>query len=130
MDQATPQFNPADKTILVVEDEPSGRNLLAAALKRSGYSYLLCSDGQEAVEEFRQQTDRIDLVLMDLNMPRMNGNEAFNAMIQIDPEVRVIIMTGFREADQIQDLLQRGVRSILHKPFRLTELADSIRDHL
>ena len=57
MDQPTSPFNPADKTILVVEDEPSGRNLLAAALKRSGYCYLLCANGQEAVETFRQQQE-------------------------------------------------------------------------
>ncbi len=130
MGQPASPFNPAEKTILVVEDEPSGRNLLAAALKRSGYQFVLCGDGQEAVEHFREQADAIDLVLMDLNMPRMNGNEAFEIMHEIDPKVRVIIMTGFREAEYIQALLQRGVRSILYKPFRLAELTDTLRDHL
>jgi CheY-like chemotaxis protein len=64
MDQSTSPFNPAEKNILVVEDEPSGRSLLAAALKRAGYQFVLCMDGQEAVEQFREQAHAIDLVLM------------------------------------------------------------------
>ncbi|MBT3278513.1 MAG: response regulator [Phycisphaerales bacterium] len=130
MEQPTIQSEQQTPTILVVEDESAGRNLLAAALKRFGMGSILCADGQEAVDCFREQQAAISLVLMDLNMPRMGGSEAFEQMVAMDPDVRVIIMTGFREADEIQGLLQCGVQSILYKPFHLNELKTTLQKHL
>ena len=114
-------------TILVVDDEKTIRNLARRILERSGYSALAAHDGEHAVELFRVHRDQIALVLLDLTMPRMDGERALREVRSIDPDVPVILMSGFNEQDLAERFAGRGLAGFLQKPFRARQLLDFVR---
>jgi PAS domain S-box-containing protein len=83
------------ETILVVEDSEHIRDLLRELLSECGYRVIEAADGEEGVERFREKCDEVDLVLMDVIMPRKNGKEAFDEIRAIDPEVKTLFMSGY-----------------------------------
>ena len=87
-------------------------------LQRCGYSVLTAKNGQEAVDLFREFHDRVALVLLDMTMPVMSGEEAFQRLQAIAPEVKVILSSGFNEVEAIQRFLDRGLTGFLQKPTR------------
>jgi signal transduction histidine kinase/ActR/RegA family two-component response regulator len=122
---------PAEKgngrgTFLVVDDEELVRSLVKTRLEREGFKVLLAHDGEAGVRIFREHADRIVGVLMDLRMPRMNGEEAFREMRRIRPDVRVILATGCDAKDADLHLRDEGVKGILRKPFRLDRLMEEV----
>lgn len=109
-----------DGTVLLVEDEPSVREVVAEMLAQTGAKVLQAEDGAEAVEMFRAHGATIDVVLMDLAMPRMNGFEAMQIMREISPDVRVILSTG--NADEAEEIQDDWNVPVLPKPYRSDEL--------
>ena len=107
--------------VLVVDDEPTIRESLQHALESFGMSVVLASDGQEALDLFSREPD-FDLVLMDLTMPRLDGREAFLAMREIRPEVRVILSSGYSEQESVQELLGKDLAGFIQKPYQLRDL--------
>ena len=114
--------------IMVVEDEPVVRRVLARLVEELGHSATTCADGLEAVERFRQLGSDIDLVILDLVMPKQNGRETFHALREMDPSVRVLISSGFTAEGGAQELLDEGAAGFLQKPFDLEQLSDAIHD--
>ena len=114
------------ETLLVVEDEEAIRNSLATHLSRYGYNILFSVDGADGLEVFRRERDKISLILLDLSMPRMSGYEFLPIVRSIDPEVKVILVTGH----SIDDLQSVNVRAIVQNSYRLASLALSIREVL
>jgi CheY-like chemotaxis protein len=106
--------------ILVIEDNHALRNLVCTYLTRIGYDILTASNGLEGVDMFRSCPDLIDLVLTDLRMPVMTGNEAVHQIWKTRPDAKVICMTGSSE-----DLRLKGI-PVLEKPFSLKELGYAI----
>jgi two-component system, cell cycle sensor histidine kinase and response regulator CckA len=120
------QTRTSGETILVVDDEAFIRDIARTALQTCGYRVLLAADGLEAVEVFRREHEQIRLVVLDLVMPRMSGGEALVEMLAIDPEVRVLISTGF--ADQPFEPPQRDrIVGLMRKPYRPSELVQTVR---
>ena len=117
-------------TILVVDDEKSLRKILANALTKLGYTVMTCRDGVEAVHYFMQHHAEIDLIILDLIMPRMAGKEAFREMKKIDPDVRVLICSGFSKEQDGETLLQEGARAFLQKPVHIAELSKHVAKHI
>jgi CheY-like chemotaxis protein len=76
----------------------------------------------EALQLFRETKPRVDLVLMDLTMPRMDGREAFEAMHDLDPSVPVVLSSGFTERDSLQTLSGEGPAAFMQKPYQIKEL--------
>ena len=109
-----------DGTVLLVEDEPSVREVVAEMLAQTGAKVLQAQDGVEAVEMYRAYGSTIDVVLMDLAMPRMNGFEALQVMREISPTVRVILSTG--NADEAEVIQDDWDVPVLPKPYRSDEL--------
>jgi CheY-like chemotaxis protein len=109
-------------TILVVEDERVVREMLSAVLARFNYRALVATDGLEGVELYRAHGERIDLVLLDLSMPGLAGVEVLAQLQSIDPEVRVVILTGFAEDNPALAEIE-----LVHKPFRVDELMGVIK---
>jgi two-component system, cell cycle sensor histidine kinase and response regulator CckA len=114
---------PGEGTILIVDDEAMVREMAKAALEHYGYRVLAASDGVDAVRVFREDGDRISLVLLDLTMPRMDGDEALNQLQQIRPEVPVVLTTGCSEADASSRFAGRKLAGILQKPYTASALA-------
>jgi len=112
--------------ILVVDDEPVMRHLAESILKESGYDIIFAENGKEGVEVFKENHDKITAVLLDLVMPKMSGKEAFLLMKEIDPDLKVLLASGFRKDDRVEALLKLGVCDFLQKPYTLIRLSEAI----
>lgn len=112
--------------ILLVEDDPDLRAVCGQLLEALGCTVTLAADGKRALDLFCEHHESIDLVLLDMVLPRMNGPEAFRAMKDIDPDVQVLVMSGFSLDGEAQSLIDRGAKGFLQKPFTLAALAGAI----
>jgi two-component system, cell cycle sensor histidine kinase and response regulator CckA len=120
------------ETILVAEDEEILRNLAATILRRSGYTVLLTANGEEAIEIFTKDCTAIDLVILDLIMPRIGGLEAFERMRAQCPDLRALFVTGYG-ADYDLHGDSTGLppnTTLLRKPYQVTALNQMVRDIL
>lgn len=116
-----------DTTILVVEDEDAVRQVSARTLERLGYHVLSSRDGVEALGLYDRYAGSIDLVLMDLVMPKMGGRELLLALRERDPNVKVIVMSGYPLDVEVEDILVGEHIAWLPKPLRLGDLAARVR---
>jgi PAS domain S-box-containing protein len=114
-------------TILVVDDEPFARSVARAMSESVGLRVVEASDGQEGVEIFRKMHAEIDLVLMDLTMPQMDGRQAFEVMHAVASEVPVILSSGYSEQEAIGDFAGRGLVGFLPKPYQVEKFRETIR---
>ena len=117
-------------TILLVDDEESVRNLGNRMLERLGFKVLIAVDGQQAVEAFRELHNEIVLVILDLTMPYMDGEETFRELRRIDPNVRVIMSSGYTESEIIPRFAGKRLSGFLQKPYTLDTLTQRLRDVL
>ncbi len=113
--------------ILVVDDEELIRDFARSALQASGYRVILATNGAEAVETVRAAPDEIALVLLDLKMPVMGGEEAFRELRTIRPALRVLLSSGFDEIAAIGSLTDDGLAGFLQKPYSVAQLTHKIR---
>jgi two-component system cell cycle sensor histidine kinase/response regulator CckA len=112
--------------ILLVEDNEGVRDAAAQALESLGYELLQAADGREALEIYRRQ-ERVDLVLTDIVMPELGGAELVRELKRVDPEVRVVAMTGYAPDGGREHLEEAGVAGVLRKPLEVVALAQTIR---
>jgi PAS domain S-box-containing protein len=114
-------------TVLLADDEETVRAVSSRMLRRMGLEVMTASDGQEAVELFARHRKRIDGVLLDLTMPQMDGVQAFEQLRRIDPEVRVLLASGYSEQDVAQRFPIDALRGIVHKPFDFETLRSQLQ---
>ena len=117
-------------TIMVVDDEESVREMVEDALSEFGYRVHAFGSGIEAVEFYQQHHAEVDLVMLDLIMPRMDGRQTFQKLRQINPSVRALISTGYSTSEMASRVLADGVLDFLAKPYRLGELADMVEKYV
>ena len=115
------------RAVLVVDDEPLIRELVRAALEGDGHEVLEAADGSEAVSVFLARRDDIRLVVTDLTMPRMHGDEALAAIRAAGGELPAVLMTGYSEGEASARFESLGLRCILKKPFLRAELLEKVR---
>jgi PAS domain S-box-containing protein len=113
--------------LLVAEDEPSFRRLIAQILTELGYRVVLVADGEEAVREFDARADQIDLVVLDYLMPKMTGAECYRRIKARKPSVKALLMTGYAVDAQFEALASAGASVVLRKPFGIQDLARAVR---
>ncbi|OAI55144.1 hypothetical protein AYO44_00060 [Planctomycetaceae bacterium SCGC AG-212-F19] len=114
------------ETILLVDDEAIIRNLGRTILQRYGYHVLLAEDGQEALELYDRRKGEIDLIILDLTMPRLSGQDTLRQLLQHNPHVRVLFSSGY-SAEQLTGPDRNGVLGFVNKPYRPQELAQCVR---
>ena len=117
------------ETLLVVDDDPLVRESAVTGLTDYGYEVITAEDGKEGLEIFQSEHKRIQLVLLDLNMPKISGCDLFEKMLETDPDVRVIITSGYRESYNDREVLLCAKR-YLQKPYELHELEKTVRETL
>ncbi len=117
-------------TVLVVDDEAVVRDVTKVSLEQYGYSVVLAEDGAAAIEAIRRVGKDVSLVVLDMAMPVMGGEEALRHMRDICPDVRVIVCTGFDEAKANQVFAGQKVDAFMQKPFLPAELAQKVREVL
>jgi PAS domain S-box-containing protein len=123
-----PAVRGGGETVLLVDDEPMIRTLGETLLTSNGYRVLLAGDGEQGVELFRTRHADIDLVILDLTMPRMNGRDALKQLLAIDPSVRVLLSSGYSAEQGGSET--PGVVGFLHKPYRPRDMARVVREAL
>jgi CheY-like chemotaxis protein len=117
----------AGACVLVVDDEREVRAVTTRMLESSGYRVRQAVDGVEALHVYENDGATIDLVILDMPMPRLGGEETWKQLRQIDPEVRVLFCSGYSEESADDLLLEDGARvGFLHKPFRKAKLLEDI----
>ena len=118
------------ETILVAEDEESVRRLIKKVLEEYGYKVIEAADGEEAVNKFMENKDKIDLLLLDIIMPKMSGREAYERIKRIKPDIKLLMSSGY-PADFISTggILEEGLNFIA-KPMSPTKLLKKVREVL
>ena len=117
-------------TILVVDDEEMVLSLGSEIVKMMGYDVLEAKNGGEAVEIYRENKDKVDMVILDMAMPDMNGGEAYHRMKEIDPEVKVLLTSGYGIEGQAGEIMKHGCDAFIQKPFSISNLSGKIREVL
>jgi len=116
--------------ILVVDDEAMVRDLVATSLRRRGHEVLEACNGRQALEIYAAQGDTIDLVLLDLVMPELAGEEALARLLEVDPGARVCLVSGYAEGTAAESNRELGATGFLAKPFTVRQLADLVQNAL
>jgi len=116
-DEPRTAARPEIHTILVVDDDPTIRSCVQRMLERFGYRVLVARDGREAVSIFEDRHQEIGLVLLDLEMPILDGHAALEAMRALDPDLRVLICSGTCTDHHRTALVDAGVHGFIDKPF-------------
>jgi two-component system cell cycle sensor histidine kinase/response regulator CckA len=127
---AEPALKGGTESILVAEDDEVIRNLTSSILREFGYTVIVAMDGNEAVRAFKENRDRIGLLLFDVIMPRKNGKDAFEEIRTIRPDIKVLFISGY-SADMIstEGILEEGL-SFISKPVSPSELLKKVREIL
>ncbi len=117
---------PGSETVLLVDDEAMIRNLGRTTLERYGYHVLVAEDGLEALEVYRINKDRINLIVLDLTMPRMSGKDVVEKLVEIKSDIRILLASGY-SAEQVIDGYGDRIVGFIGKPFRPDDLARQVR---
>jgi signal transduction histidine kinase len=126
----TPAPSEGTGRILVVDDEEFLVHLMRTILEKPGYDVLTASNGEEALDVFRQQGGEIDLVVLDISMPGMGGHECFRRLLEIRDDVKVLVSSGYALDGKVQDTLDLGAAGFLAKPYSNDEFLAMIRSAL
>jgi signal transduction histidine kinase len=118
------------ETVLVAEDAPEVRRLTTEVLEQNGYHVIEATDGQDALQKFSENRDNVDLVIMDVVMPKMNGKEAFSEIVKISPSMKVLFTSGYTHDDANQKGVTFGSENFLTKPSSPQALLKKVREVL
>jgi PAS domain S-box-containing protein len=116
-----------NEKLLLVDDEPMILEVGGEMLKRLGYAVLKATSGQEALEIYSRHGKSIDLVILDMIMPNMGGGEVFKRLKAADPEVAVLLSSGYSIDEQTAQIIAQGSRGFIQKPFNLLKLSQKLR---
>ena len=103
-------------TILLIDDEPAVRFTNRLLLEAAGYKVLLAENGIEGLQIFKEKKDEIDLVILDMIMPEMNGSECFEELMKLDPKAKVILCSGFPQNADVEKMKKNGLLDFVFKP--------------
>jgi two-component system, cell cycle sensor histidine kinase and response regulator CckA len=117
-------------TILIVDDEEIVRHAASNTLARYGYDAIVAADGAEALRAFRRDPGRIALVLLDLTMPVMSGEQTLRELQTIRPDVRVLLTSGYNEVEAVQRFVGKGLAGFIQKPYTSLALAEKVKEAL
>ncbi|MDD5765712.1 MAG: PAS domain S-box protein [Candidatus Marinimicrobia bacterium] len=130
IDQEIKDIAGGNETILIIEDEEMVQNFLKEVLEKKGYHVVTAVDGKAGLQKYNEQRSEIDLIISDIGLPVMNGIELFERLIVVNPQVKVIIASGYIEPEKRSDLLSRGLKSFIQKPYKPTEVWAKVREVL
>ena len=118
------------ETILLVDDEKMVLEVNQELLASMGYKVYALGSGQEAIAVYTEKRNKIDLIILDMVMPGLSGSETFDRLRKINPNVKVLLSSGYSLNGQAQSIMDRGCNGFLQKPFNLEELASKVREVL
>ncbi len=116
-----------NEVILVIDDDNSVRNLATDILHKFGYKVLLAENGMQAIAQYKKHWQEIGLVILDIVMPKMSGEETFKHLKQINPDVKVLLTSGYNLNSKMQKFLDQGAHEFLQKPYHFYALLAKMR---
>ena len=126
----TRELIPGKGNILVIDDEPVIRLAVRFMLEDMGYTVQEAENGREGVECYQQHAEKIDLILLDMVMPVMDGSECFHRLKAINPQARIVIASGFTRDADFGNLSQEGLAGFIRKPYSLEQLSELLHNLL
>ncbi len=126
-DESTRRIYTGNETILLVDDEDITMDVGQELLVELGYKVLAARNGQEALEIYRRHDDRIDMVILDMVMPGMGGGQTYDELKKLNPEVKVLLASGYSISGEASKILERGCNAFIQKPFNMKQLSEKIR---
>ncbi|MBW2565180.1 MAG: response regulator [Deltaproteobacteria bacterium] len=117
-------------TILLVDDEEMIIGVGKQMIKRLGYDVLTAGGGKEAIKIYKENKDKIDLVVLDMIMPVMGGGKTFEKLKEINSNVRVLLSSGYSLNNQASEIMTKGCTGFIQKPFYMKELSQKISEIL
>ncbi|MBI5249290.1 MAG: PAS domain S-box protein [Desulfomonile tiedjei] len=127
---AKPAFSHGSAAILIVDDEVTIREIARRILERSGYTVFTATNGKEAIELFNREKARISLVILDLIMPGMGGKQCFEELLKIDPQVKVLVASGYSSTSESSRIAEGKTIGSIRKPYNMTQLLQMVREAL
>jgi CheY-like chemotaxis protein len=115
---------------LVVDDEDAVRSIVGVVLKSAGVTVLSVASGEEALDLLRTQGDHVDLILLDMTMPGISGEETLRRIRMLNIQVPVLLMSGYSEVETMRRTTNLGVAGFMQKPFEIGTLLDRVKPHL
>jgi CheY-like chemotaxis protein len=112
--------------ILLVDDEDVILEVGQDLLEAMGYQVFIAKDGKEAIEIYEKNRDDIGMVVLDMVMPNMGGGEAYDGMKKINPDIKVLLSSGYSIDGEATEILERGCDAFIQKPFKMRELSQAI----
>lgn len=119
-----------EATVMVVDDEPLLRKIAQKILVNMGHTTILASDGGEAVDIYSEKGNDIDIVVLDLVMPVLSGRETYLELLKLNKDIKVLISSGFRKDERIDELISLGVSGFLQKPYTVEEFTEAVQELL
>jgi PAS domain S-box-containing protein len=116
------------ETILLIDDEEMVSDIGKEVLKKLGYKVITAGSGTEALKFFEKHQNEIDLVILDMIMPDMGGSETFDNLKKIQPDVKVLLSSGYSINGRASEILERGCNGFIQKPFNLKQISRKIRE--
>jgi len=127
LEKTVPTMAMGTGTILLIDDEEMIIKVGKELLQELGYDVMTASSGMDAIELYKKNADQIDMVIMDMIMPGMGGGETFDRLKRINPDIRVLLSSGYSINGQASKILARGCDGFIQKPFNLVQLSDKIK---
>ena len=119
-----------EENVLLVDDEDMIIDVGQEMLKALGHGVFTARSGREAIEVYEANKEKIDIVILDMIMPEMGGGEVFDRMKEINPNIKVLLSTGYSIDGQAKEILARGCLGFMQKPFSLRDLSQKLREIL
>ena len=123
-------FHKGNETVLLVDDEEMVVNVSQELLRKMGYEVFVATNGREALETYEENKSEIDMVLLDMVMPGMDGGETYDRMKAINPDIKVLLASGCNIEGKAEEILQRGCDGFIQKPFSINEVSQKLREIL
>jgi two-component system cell cycle sensor histidine kinase/response regulator CckA len=117
-------------TILLIDDEPKILNINEKVMNIAGYKVLTAIGGEKGVEKYKNNQDTIDIVILDMIMPEISGSQTYDRLKEINPDVKVLLSTGYSLDGKAKDILNKGCDGFIQKPFDMKQLSKKLSDIL
>jgi len=118
------------ETVLIVDDEEALRDQGRDILNKYGYTTIAAESGEKAIEIYKRGKDKIDLVILDIGMPGMGGYNCLEQLSKINPEIKVIVASGYATSSRVKETLKSGASDFIGKPYRFTDMLKKVRELL
>jgi two-component system cell cycle sensor histidine kinase/response regulator CckA len=115
------------ETVLLIDDDEMVVDVGELILNNSGYDVVSAKSGKEAIDVYKENHGRIDMVILDMILPDMGGGDTYDRLKEINPETKVLLTSGYDKDYQGGDIMERGCDGFIQKPFNMNELLEKIR---